>query len=458
METNRRKFLAAALASPSLLRSGQDAWTLLPAILKRIQAPTFPDRTFDPTRYGAAGDGKTDCTDAFRRAIDECSKAGGGRVSLPAGNFLSAAIHLRSNVNLHVPSGATIRFARDPRRYLPVVYTRWEGVECMNYSPFVYAYGQENIAITGGGALDGQCDCEHWWPWKGRANCGWKKGEPEQSKARARLMEMAEQDAPVVKRVFGDGAFLRPQFIQPYRCTNVLIEGITIQNSPMYEIHPVLCRNVTVREVKIASLGPNNDGCDPESSDDVLIEGCEFTTGDDCIAIKSGRNRDGRRLGVPSQNIVIRRCVMKDGHGGVTIGSEVSGDVRNIFAEECRMDSPRLDRVLRIKTNSVRGGTVEHIYMRNTQAGQVSGPVVDIDFRYEEGDGGPYKPLVRDIELRDVTCRKSQRVLSLSGYPGAPIEDVRLVNCTFDHVQESNTIENVKGLTLSGVRVDGRIS
>jgi polygalacturonase len=457
METNRRIFLAAALASPSALVCGQDAWTQLPAILKHIQAPTFPDRTFDVTRYGAIGDGKTDCTEPFRRAITECSKAGGGRVSLPSGDFLSAAIHLQSNVNLHVPTGAAIRFIRDPRRYLPVVYTRWEGVECMNYSPFIYAYDQRNIAITGGGVLDGQCDCDHWWPWKGRTNCGWKKGDPDQSAARLRLLEVSERDVPVASRVFGDGAFLRPQFIQPYRCANVLLEGITIQNSPMYEIHPVLCRNVTVRNVKITSLGPNNDGCDPESCDDVLIEGCEFTTGDDCIAIKSGRNRDGRRVAVPSQNIVIRGCVMKDGHGGVTIGSEISGDARNIFAEDCKMDSPHLDRVLRIKTNSVRGGVIEHVYMRNTRAGQVSGAVVDVDFRYEEGDGGPYKPLVRDIELRNVTCKKSQRVLSLSGYPTAPIQDVRLIDCTFDNVQKSNTVENVKSLSLTGVRINGKI-
>ena len=383
---DRRQFLARLAAGAVLgadLRAGEDAWAQLPAILKRIQAPTFPDRVFDPGRYGAVGDGKTDCTDAFRRAIAECAKAGGGSVSLPSGDFLTAAIHLQSNVNLHVPAGATIRFIRDPRRYLPAVYTRWEGTECMNYSPFIYAYNQQNVAITGAGVLDGQCDCEHWWPWKGKTNCGWKKGDPNQAGARERLIEMADHDAPVATRLFGDGAFLRPQFIQPYRCNNVLIEGVTITNSPMYEVHPVLCRNVTVRNVKISSLGPNNDGCDPESSEDVLIEGCEFTTGDDCIAIKSGRNRDGRRVAVPSRNIVIRRCLMKDGHGGVTIGSEISGDVRNVFAEECRMDSPHLERVLRIKTNSVRGGVIERIYMRNVQAGQVSaGAAVDIDFRY----------------------------------------------------------------------------
>ena len=177
-------------------------------------------------------------------------------------------------------------------------------------------------------------------------------------------------------------------FIQPYACRNVLIEGVTIRNSPMYEVHPVLCRNVTVRGLTISSHGPNNDGCDPESSADVLIEGCTFDTGDDCIAIKSGRNRDGRRVNMPSENLIVRGCVMKDGHGGVTIGSEASGGVRNVFAEDCKMDSPNLDRVLRLKTNSVRGGTIENIYMRNVTAGQVSGAAVDIDLNYEEGNVG----------------------------------------------------------------------
>ena len=168
----------------------------------------------------------------------------------------------------------------------------------------------------------------------------------------------------------------------------MLIEGVTIVNSPMWEIHPVLCQNVTVRDVSIGSHGPNNDGCDPESCRDVLIEGCMFDTGDDCIAIKSGRNDDGRRVNVPSENVIIRNCTMKDGHGGVVIGSEISGGVRNVFAEHCRMDSPHLDRALRLKNNAVRGGVVEDIYMRDVTVGQVAEAVLTIDFFYEEGDSG----------------------------------------------------------------------
>ncbi len=339
---------------------------------------------------------------------------------------------------------------------MPNVFTRWEGMECKNYSPFVYAFQQQDIAITGSGTLDGQADCANWWPWKGRTNCGWKKGEANQQPARDRLVEMCEKGIPVEQRVFGEGHYLRPQFIQPYQCRNILIEGVTIQNSPMWEINPVLLTNVTIRNVKVISHGPNNDGCDPESCTDVLIKDCLFDTGDDCIALKSGRNNDGRRIGKPIENVVIQGCEMKDGHGGVTIGSEISGGARNIFAEDCRMDSPNLDRVLRIKTNSVRGGTVENIYMRNVKVGQLADAAVHVDFFYEEGEGGPHKPVVRNIEVTNLTCKQSKYALYLRGFKEAPIRDVRLSSCVFENVKQSNVLENVQGLTLKSVTVNGK--
>jgi len=441
------------LAAGAAAFPGEDPWAQAPVILSRIRPPQFPNRDFDLTRYGAAGDGAADSTEAFRRAIDDCARAGGGRVVVPAGNFLTGAIHLKSRVNLHISAGATVRFSQHPGQYLPAVFSRWEGVECLNYSPFIYAFEQADIAITGSGILDGQADCSHWWPWKGRTDCGWKQGDPSQDRARKRLMEMAEQDIPVAERVFGEGHCLRPQFIQPYLCRNVLIEGVTIKNSPMYEIHPVLSRNVTVRKVTVISHGPNNDGCDPESCTDVLIKDCRFDTGDDCIALKSGRNRDGRRVGVPCENIVIQGCLMKDGHGGVTIGSETSGGVRNVFAEDCRMDSPNLDRALRIKTNSVRGGVIERIYLRDVQVGQVADAAIHADLFYEEGDAGPFKPVVRNIEVRSLTCRKSNYALYLRGYKDAPIRAVRLEQCVFENVAKPNVIENVEDLALIDVKI-----
>jgi polygalacturonase len=273
--------------------------------------------------------------------------------------------------------------------------------------------------------------------------------------SRSRLIQMGENDVPVAERVFGEGSFLRPNFIQFYRCRNVLIDGITVRNSPMWQIHPVLCANVTVRRVSVISHGPNNDGCNPESSRDVLIDGCFFDTGDDCIAIKSGRNRDGRRVAAPSENIVIRNCQMKDGHGGVTIGSEASGGVRNIFAENCRMDSPNLDRALRLKTNSVRGGFIENVFMRNVTVGQVADAVLSINLFYEEGDKGAFPPSIRNIEMINVTSRKSKYALYLRGYKHTPIRGVRLARCSFGDVAQADVVENVDGLVLDDVKVNG---
>jgi polygalacturonase len=467
----RRDFLttsamagAGMIAVPGLLATGRAwsplgrqashrGWGEVDAILARIAPPVFPDRVFDITKYSATGDGARNCTDAFLQAIAACASAGGGRVVVPPGRFLTGAIHLKSGVNLHVSEGATIAFSRDPGDYLPVVFSRWEGVELMNYSPFIYAFEQRDVAVTGKGTLDGQASDEHWWPWKAAKP---EPGKPSQLPGRTRLIEMGARAVPVGERVFGAESFLRPNFIQPYRCQNVLIEGVTIVNSPMWEIHPVLCTNVTVRNVVINSHGPNNDGCDPESCRDVLIEGCTFDTGDDCIALKSGRNEDGRRLSVPIENVIVRNCAMKDGHGGVVIGSEVSGGARNIFAEKCRMDSPNLDRALRIKTNSVRGGFVEHVYMRDVTVGQVAEAVVTVNLFYEEGDSGKFPPLVREIEVRNVSSGRSQYALLLRGYTHTPVHNVRVVDCTFDNVAKDDIVEGVTGLTLTNVRINGK--
>ena len=318
----------------------------------------------------------------------------------------------------------------------------------MNYSPFIYALDQSNIAITGPGTLDGQADEEHWWSWRNRAIAP--------SGARARLMSMGDRGVPVAERIFGAGSDMRPVFVQPYRCKGVLIEGVTIVNSPMWEINPVLCENVTVRGVTVRSHGPNNDGCDPESCRDVLIERCTFDTGDDCIALKSGRNADGRRLHTPVENVVIRDCVMRDGHGGVVIGSEISGGARNIFAERCQMDSPRLDRVLRFKSNGERGGVIERIAMRQITVGEVAEAIIAADFYYEEGDTGSFTPVLRDVDVRNVTSRRSKHAFVIKGYARAPISNIRVTDCSFDGVQDPDIIEGVRDLVLTNVRINGK--
>jgi len=443
-----------------------DPWAAVPAILARLHAPVFPDRNFPITDYGAVGDGKTDCTAAIRQAIADCSAAGGGHVVVPTvvvqtrdidassrrwtsqmhvptgGVFLTGAIHLLSNVDLHLADHATLKFFSDPDKYLPLVFTRFESTECMNYSPLIFAYQQHNIAVTGNGTLDGSGSNTTWWDWAHRSSGDSKT-----------LVAASDQGVPAQQRVFGPGHHLRPNFIVPNRCQNVLIQGVTIHNSPMWEINPVLCKNVIVRGVNISSLGPNNDGCDPECSQDVLIENCTFQTGDDCIAIKSGRNDDGRRIGVPSKNIIVRNCHMLDGHGGVVIGSEISGNCSNVFAEDCLMDSPNLNCVLRFKNNAARGGNIHDVYVRDVQVGSVAKAALLIEYTYQEGAKGPYIPVLRNVTLSHVTGQDIPRVVTLQTFPAPIIENICLEDCVFHGVKSAEPLLNGDGITYSTVTI-----
>jgi polygalacturonase len=436
----------------------ESGWAEMKELLKNIQSPVFPDNQFCITDFGAVGG--EHCGDAFNNAIASCHEAGGGRVVVPADTFITGAIHLLSNVNLHLEDGAVILFSTDPEDYLPVVLTRSEGLGLYNYSPLIYAYKQHNIAITGKGILDGQASKENWWTWRGREQFGWKPGMPSGHDPGSfpRLFELSEKGVPVEQRVFGKGAYLRPSFIQPYECKNVLIEDVTIKNPPMWMIHPVLTENITIRNVKMFSIGaPNGDGCDPESCKNVLIEGCEFNTGDDCIALKSGRNRQGYELGIPTENVIIRNCKMKDGHGGITIGSELSGGIRNIYAENCEMDSPKLKRAIRLKSNKYRAGVVENIYVRNIKVGQVGETVLKINQNYQEKSDVVYSPerftVFRNIFVENLTCDKAPYAIQILGTKEEPIQNVKIINSTFNHVENVNLIEGVDGLVMENIKI-----
>lgn len=448
---------ACKTASQGARQNTDDPWNQVPAILEQIKKPTFRDKDYLITDFGALGNGATDCSAAFRKAIETCNKEGGGRVVVPVGNFRTGAIHLLSNVNLHVLEGATISFSTKPADYLPLVHTRWEGVELMGYSPLIYAFEQKNIAITGKGTLDGRANETNWWPWKGNAHYGFKAGTPSQldQDKRAALFDMAERGVPVAERKFGEGSYLRPQFVQPYRCENVLIQGVTLINSPMWLLNPVQCTNVTIDGVTLTSNGPNNDGCDPESCKNVLIENCYFNTGDDCIAIKSGRNADGRRLNIPSENIIIQNCTMANGHGGVVIGSEVSGGVRNVFARNCKMNSPELERAIRIKTNSARGGTIENIYVKDIEVGQVKEQTIIATMIYE--DTGDYMPTIRNIEVRNMTVEKGGKVgILLEGYAESPIKNVRFINVTIKGVKVPYQFKHATDIDATDLIINGK--
>ena len=333
----------------------------------------------------------TDCTETFHKAIDACSRAGGGKIAVPEGVYLTGAIHLKSNMDLDLAKGATIRFSTDPKSYLPTVFTRYEGTEVMNYSPFIYAFGQENIAITGEGTIDGQASSSIWYSWKAKSN-------PDPGL----LIEMGNQGVPVDQRIFGEGRNLRPNFIEPVRCKNVLIEGVHVTNSPMWVLHPLYCTNVTISGVTVDTHGPNTDGCDPDSCTDVLIKNCCFSDGDDCIAIKSGKDVDGRRVNTPSRNFVIQNCVFKDGHGGVTVGSEVSGGVENVLAENCSFDSTNLDIAMRFKTGMTRGGYIKNINIRNCTV-KSARTGIGMTMRYPGTLDGHATPIIQDIDIRNCT-------------------------------------------------------
>jgi polygalacturonase len=436
-----------------LTRSSNKAWALANKIVRETKLPHFPKRDFLVTDFGAKTDG-SNSSKAFADAIAKCHEAGGGRVVAPKGAFVTGPIHLLSNVNLHVEEGCTLLFSTDPKHYLPAVFTRWEGMELMGYSPLVYAYKQENIALTGKGTLNGQANENTWWPWKGGKNWG-KVGVSTQDAARKKLEQDAEVNRPVAERVYAEGAQLRPPFVQFYSCNTCLIEDVTITSSPFWLINPVLSQDVTVRGVTCSSLGPNSDGCDPESCKNVVIENCFFDTGDDCIAIKSGRNADGRRLNVPSENIVIRGCKMRNGHGGVVIGSEISGGARNIFAENCEMSSHDLERGLRFKTNSVRGGTIENVYFRNIIMGDVQTAIV-IDFGYEEGDAGAFTPTVKNIEVRNLQCKNAKQIFNVKGYERSPIRNLHLIDVQFEQAGAVGILANMDGFIAKNVSIAGK--
>ncbi|HBT40341.1 MAG: Exo-poly-alpha-D-galacturonosidase, putative [Thermotoga sp. 50_1627] len=438
---------------------------LVEQIMTNISEPEIPNREFCVLDFGAIADGESDCTEAFRNAIEAASDAGGGRIIVPKGVYLTGPIHLESNVELHLED-ALIKFHADPGRFLPVVLTRFEGMELYNYSPLVYAHAKKNVAITGHGVLDGQASERNWWSWKGKEEFGWRPGMPQQGPDVARLTEMVKNGVPVEKRIFGEGHFLRPSFIQFYQCKNVLLEGFELTNSPMWCIHPVLCENVIVRNVKISSRGPNNDGVDPESCRYVLIENCFFDTGDDSIVIKSGRNEDGRRINVPCEYVLARNntILSQKSHGGFVVGSEMSGGARKLVATNNLFVN--LERVLRIKSNSRRGGFIEDVYFFDNLAMNVSEEFVVIHLDYDN-EVGDFPPKVKNIFVKNLKGVRGKCGVVIKGLEGSKVVNVLLENCVLEDVERSLQLEHcevrIKNCRItsnffSDMIFDGRLS
>ncbi|MHC3473032.1 glycoside hydrolase family 28 protein [Streptomyces sp. 7R007] len=444
---------AALPAPPPAGAAADDPWAEVPRILARVRPPRFPHRSFDIRDFGAVPGGVVPCTEAFRRAVTAAHEAGGGHVVVPDGRYLTGAIQLRSGVDLHVTENAVIAFSPDPADHLPAVLTRWEGTECWNYSPFVYAHGCVNVAVTGTGILDGQARLG---PWE-----SWYRDGTLQAPDQELLRQMGSAGVPVADRVFGAGHHLRPQLIQFHRCRDVLVSDVALVDPPMWTVHPVLSANVTVRRVTVDSSLHNTDGCDPEACRDVHITDCSFDTNDDCVAVKSGRDEDGRRVGVPSENIVVQDCRFSGRWGGLAVGSEMSGGVRNVFAERCVINSPDfpgrypVKYPLYVKTGKKRGGYVSGVHLRDITGAGVDREAVFVTLDYNGGEGGTLPVRVEDITVARTRLDGAAAVLRLDGVPTDHLRRVRLDHCAFTGVRGPDTVTYTDDLTFHRVTVNG---
>jgi hypothetical protein len=400
-----------------------------PFRMPALSRPVFDARVVNIVDHGAIAGGEIKNTEAFAKAIKACADAGGGRVLVPAGRWLTGPIHLRSGIELHLAENAEVVFSDRFDDYLPVVPVRVGGIELYNYSPFIYARDCRNVGITGPGRLNG--NAEAWWAWS--------------RKETKEIFQLEPKGIPVEQRIFGtEAAAIRPNFVVFWKCENVLMEGFTIGSGANWTIHPIYCENVIIRRVNVVTAGPNNDGIDPDSCRNVLIEHCVFDTRDDCVVLKSGYNEDGWRVGRPTENVVMRWCSSKRGHGGLVIGSEMSGDVRNVYVHDC--DFEGTDRAVRIKSRRDRGGIVEKIYAENLRVKDLKHEVAIISMEYTADrnktiDGKP--PRFRDIHFRNITGSGAPVAIRLQGLEDSPIENV---------IFEDVTIASTKGVIANHVK------
>ncbi|MBC2608035.1 glycoside hydrolase family 28 protein [Pelagicoccus albus] len=426
----------------------------------------------DVRDYGAAGDGVIKDTDAINAAIAACTEQGGGTVYFPAGTYLTGSIHMESNLTLHVDNGAELLYSGDPEDS-PVVKTRWEGTEVYTYSPLIYAYQKENIAVVGGGLLNGAG--VNWW-WRTTEDPAREHiAMPGKLAWKALLKRIQEEGYEPVEEDFEVAMhYLRPSLIQSIECKKVLFEGISLLDSPMWMLHPIYCEDLQIRGVKFSSHGPNGDGIDLDSCRNVRISDCFFDTYDDCIVIKSGRDAQGRAIGRPTEFVTITNCVMYQGNGGVVIGSEMSGGIRNITASNIVCYGT--DRGIRLKTARGRGAVVENLRFDNwviensaLESIQISSNYVDLP----EEDFSERTPTMRNVAISNVTIVNAAKAINIAGLPEQKVEGLRFsdivasgeigLNCDLAEDVEFNnvrinartgaqfSITNSKGVVLNNV-------
>lgn len=408
------------------------------AILRNISEPVFPNHTVTIHPGDLT---KQKVNEFINEKIKECSNAGGGSVILSTGEyFCNGPIVLQSNVNLHLKEGARLLFSQNPKDYLPVVFVRWEGTEAYNYSPFIYARGIENIAITGKGIIDGN----------GLAEDSFRAWRGKQKKDQSKIREMGRDGVPVEERVFGEGHFLRPQLIHFVDCKNILLENITVTNASFWVIQPTYCDNITIRGITVESRFINNDGVDVDSDSNVLIENCLFNTGDDFVAIKSGRDQDAWRVNKPSKNIVVRNCRSDECLHGISFGSEISGGAENVYAENLKFKKIRKYGV-QFKSNKDRGGYIKNIVLNGIQIDSTE-TCISFTNQYHSYSGGNSPTTFENIRIENLNCNVAMaKAISIVGLPEKAVTRVELENVTIQKSGETSEITNVKNMFWSDV-------
>ncbi|MCM1521331.1 MAG: glycoside hydrolase family 28 protein [Muribaculaceae bacterium] len=396
-----------------------------PFAMADLARPVFPDRVIDISKAGAK-QGRL-CTKTIQRAIDRLSASGGGTVLVPAGQWLTGRIILKDNINLRLAKGSTLRFSDKIDDYLPVVFTRNEGVELMSLGAMIYANGARNIAVTGDGTLMGCGQTDESEIWR------------EQGKNNPAIEQRVDWRKPVFERIY-DGAtdstrIHLPMFFAPINCSNVLVEGVIFKNAIYWNITPTYCDSVIIRGVTVDSEGGRTDGIDIDSSSNVLIEYCTISSGDDNYTLKAGRCEDGVRVNRPTENVVIRHCLSLKGPGGLTIGTETAGMVRNVWCHDCVMDAP--SNGFYLKSRRTRGGgceniTAERIRMKNVKSvltiDQLGNPawIGLLAERRPVPETTPLTPVCRNITMRDVEAEHSVNAITIKGLGETPVEGVRI--------------------------------
>ena len=414
-------------------------------IIKRIQLPIIPSYKVDVSKLGAKGDSTSNAKPAFDKAMALCKKKNGGTIIVPKGVYtLNGPIHFVSNVNLHLEDGAKIRFGSNPKDY-PLVLTSWEGTMLYNYSPLIYANNVENIAITGNGIIDGE------------AKNTWIKWKPLEKKDQLLTREMNHKNTPIKERIFGEGHFLRPQLIQFFNSKNILVENVQIEDSPFWCIHLLKSKSITIRGLKYNAHNNNNDGIDPEYSSDILIENVLFDNADDNVAIKAGRDNEGRsNSNTPSENIVIRNCEFKGLHA-IVIGSEMSAGVRNVYVENSKFRG-YLKRGIFIKTNSDRGGFIKDIYFNNLAFGKVE-DCIYITANYHGEGSGLFPSKVSDISFSNISCIEATNTgIVIEGFPDKKVENIKLDHINIKSAKNGMTVINSENVTVNEVVIGEKAS